>query len=242
MFFVSTNILFSSTAKSQSTVGNVVDSFDSPGRYPTGLAWDGQYLWNADADSDKIYKINPSTGEVVKSFDSPGELPWGLTWDGQYLWNTDFETDKIYKIDVGLTKPLPPLETTVPEPITPETISLSPESPPSSTEPKFRVSRLNSVIVVGAIIFVALGIVGVTVSKRRPPEPTYQVPYQEKPVIIPKKPVIQEKVIEREALKCIVCRLEIKGGEDIVLCPHCKNPSHRERLSEWLRMRGKCPM
>ena len=32
-----------------------IDSFDSPGSSPTGLTFDGKYLWNADDSDDKIY-------------------------------------------------------------------------------------------------------------------------------------------------------------------------------------------
>ena len=78
---------------------NVVSSFASPGTDPHGLAWDGQYLWNADNDDDKIYKLNPSTLAVVGSISSPDRNPQGLTWDGDYLWCADAANDKIYKLD-----------------------------------------------------------------------------------------------------------------------------------------------
>ena len=60
----------------------VVDSFPSPGNQTRGLAWDGSFLWNADAE-DTVYRIDPSTGEVVSSFYFPidsayGGITWGL--------------------------------------------------------------------------------------------------------------------------------------------------------------------
>ena len=30
--------------------GDVILSFNSPGQYPFGLAWDGQHLWNTNYD------------------------------------------------------------------------------------------------------------------------------------------------------------------------------------------------
>ena len=78
---------------------SVVSSFSSPGTDPHGLAWDGDYLWNADNDDDKIYKINPSTGAVVDSIPSPGTDSQGLAWDGNYLWNADNDDNKIYKLN-----------------------------------------------------------------------------------------------------------------------------------------------
>lgn len=88
-------------ASTEPQSGTVIASFPSPGPSPTGLAWDGQYLWNADEDTDIIYELNPSTGSVITSFASPGSGPYGLAWDGQYVWNADGNTDTIYKIDVG---------------------------------------------------------------------------------------------------------------------------------------------
>ena len=78
----------------------VVSSFDSPGGYPTGLTFDGTYLWNADWTRDKIYKLDTS-GSMVDSFDSPGPTPYGLAFDGTYLWNVDADDNKIYKLDTS---------------------------------------------------------------------------------------------------------------------------------------------
>jgi hypothetical protein len=79
--------------------GTVVHSFDSPGSWPNGLAYDGRYLWNADAYTHKIYKLDMS-GNVIASFDSPGYNPRGLAYDGTYLWNADL-SNKIYKLDMS---------------------------------------------------------------------------------------------------------------------------------------------
>ena len=76
----------------------IVDSLSSPS-FPTGLAWDGEYLWVAESVLDKIHKIDPSTGAVIYSFDSPGDEPTGLAWDGLYLWCADWIKDKIYQIN-----------------------------------------------------------------------------------------------------------------------------------------------
>jgi transglutaminase-like putative cysteine protease len=80
--------------------GDVEKSFVSPGSCPTGLTFDGKYLWNCDRKTDMIYKIDTADGKVVDSLSSPGYRPIGLTWDGKYLWNVDVEeTAFIYQID-----------------------------------------------------------------------------------------------------------------------------------------------
>ena len=87
-----------------------IPSFDTPYNNPSGLAWDGRYLWLSDDTSDswicsekgKIIKIDPNNGNVIKVFESPGCDPDGLAWDGNYLWVTDninHSDRKIFKID-----------------------------------------------------------------------------------------------------------------------------------------------
>ena len=82
--------------------GTVISSFASPSTYPRGLAFDGTYLWNADSNTDIIYKLNTS-GTVIFSFLSPSTGPAGLTWDGTYLLNADENKDRIYKLNTSGT-------------------------------------------------------------------------------------------------------------------------------------------
>lgn len=62
-------------------------TYDSPGRGPVGLTWDGRFLWNTDNSSSKIYRIDPETGEHDIELVCPGNLS-GLTWDGRSLWQS----------------------------------------------------------------------------------------------------------------------------------------------------------
>jgi PKD repeat protein len=78
----------------------VVSQFRSPGPNPRGLAWDGRYLWCADASGEgTLYKIDPSSGSAVSAIPSPGMEPAGLAWDGKYLWNVDRIERKIFQLD-----------------------------------------------------------------------------------------------------------------------------------------------
>ncbi len=79
--------------------GKVVSSFPLPGKFCTGLTFDGNYLWVTDYKTDKIYKIDPASGAVLHQIPSPGFWPMGLAWDGKYLWNVDRKQKKIFKID-----------------------------------------------------------------------------------------------------------------------------------------------
>jgi len=88
--------------------GEIEKSYDTPGKHPTGLTFDGELLWLADRKADLIYCIYPGDGTVVRSIPSPGYWPVGMAWDGEFLWNADLQggvpqsenyDGKIYKLD-----------------------------------------------------------------------------------------------------------------------------------------------
>jgi len=88
--------------------GEVVQSFDIPGSYPTGLTFDGENLWLADYQTDLLYCIDPEDGKVLKTIPAPAYWPEGLAWDGEFLWNADVKggiplsenyAGKIYRLD-----------------------------------------------------------------------------------------------------------------------------------------------
>ncbi len=97
IFFISLCIVSGSLCFA--AVGSVERSLPAPGPSPTGMTWDGKYLWIADMKLHTIFKINPDNGSVISSIPSPGLWPAGLAWDGMYLWNVDTVEKRIYKID-----------------------------------------------------------------------------------------------------------------------------------------------
>ncbi len=80
-------------------VGEVLKIIKTPGPCPTGLTFDGSYLWLADAYTDKIYKISPKNGKIIKTIEAPGYHPEGLAWDGKFLWHIDRGEKYMYQID-----------------------------------------------------------------------------------------------------------------------------------------------
>lgn len=74
-----------------------LESIETPGPEPRGLAWDGTTLWISDEDSRKLFRINIETRRVQYSFDYNG-IPAGMTWDGKNLWQTDAENRKIDRL------------------------------------------------------------------------------------------------------------------------------------------------
>ncbi len=88
--------------------GQVLKSFDLPGKYCTGITFDGKNIWVSDRKTDLLYCLDPASGAVVRTLQSPGYWPLALTWDGTSLWNSDLKggTDVsedyngiIYRID-----------------------------------------------------------------------------------------------------------------------------------------------
>ena len=77
----------------------IIDSFPSPGSEPRGLAWDGEYLWCADAGTDSVYKLDISDGNVMSSFPFSIESSYGgITWsDDNNIWIAN--GDYVYKVD-----------------------------------------------------------------------------------------------------------------------------------------------
>jgi DNA-binding beta-propeller fold protein YncE len=88
-FIIFFSLLFVFPTLISGFTGEIVQSFDIPGIYPTGLTFDGKYLWLADRKADEIYSINKENGQVVRSIPAPAYWPMGLTWDGKALWNVD---------------------------------------------------------------------------------------------------------------------------------------------------------
>lgn len=41
---------------------------------------------------------------------------------------------------------------------------------------------------------------------------------------------------------CMICKLDIKDQDDQELCPECENFFHYAHLSEWLKVKGTCPV
>lgn len=55
-----------------------------------GIAYDGLYLWTADAKTKRIHKrLLDDWLTVLDSYDYPGGEPAALAWDGRALWSLD---------------------------------------------------------------------------------------------------------------------------------------------------------
>ena len=96
LFIIFSAFLVSSSSGQIGTVLKTIPTIS--GHQPSGLTWDGTYLWMIDYTEDQICKINPETGEIITTIPAPGVDCTGLAWDGTYLWCSDNATDRLYKI------------------------------------------------------------------------------------------------------------------------------------------------
>jgi len=79
--------------------GKVVLTSNAPGKFCTGMTFDGEHLWVADHRADVLYAIDPATQTIARTIPSPGFWPMGLAWDGTHLWNVDQARGTIFRVD-----------------------------------------------------------------------------------------------------------------------------------------------
>jgi len=73
-------------------------AFPAPGTRLCGMAWDGAALWHSDADTERLYRINPSSGRVTAEIPCPA-VRTDLAYDGTYLWQIAGHPKRIVVVD-----------------------------------------------------------------------------------------------------------------------------------------------
>lgn len=79
--------------------GDVRRVVPAPAPRVTGLAWDGEVLWVADHQAERLSAVDPSSGEVVRDIPAPSRRTTGLAWDGRFLWTVDGTERVAYRVD-----------------------------------------------------------------------------------------------------------------------------------------------
>jgi len=79
----------------------VKDAYDLPGHRPTGMCFDGRYLWITDQDSGRLDRFDPRTEAVSRSVFGPAFSPCGVAHDGRHTWLTDVGTGRMYRLTGG---------------------------------------------------------------------------------------------------------------------------------------------
>lgn len=80
--------------------GDVRSSFDTPCKYPSGLATDGRHLFLADWRTAMIHEIEPANGTVLRAQPAPTLKPSGLAHGQGRLFVSDDHTGFIYSVNI----------------------------------------------------------------------------------------------------------------------------------------------
>lgn len=81
---------------------NTIENYNAVGEYPSGIAFDGNYLWSTDNVSQVIHQVDKLTLETIRLIEAPGGIyPNGLTSDGEFLWVANNSSDSIYQIRIN---------------------------------------------------------------------------------------------------------------------------------------------
>ncbi|MBU2567151.1 MAG: tetratricopeptide repeat protein [Elusimicrobia bacterium] len=78
---------------------SVLYRYDSPGKNPAAICWDGKNLWSVDGSSKKIYRHNTEDPLLApeQEFNSPCSRPVGFFYDGKAYLSVDGDGQVVYK-------------------------------------------------------------------------------------------------------------------------------------------------
>jgi hypothetical protein len=84
------------------TFCDTISSFTVRDTWPTGIAWDGQYLWSCGSEFEYIYKYD-TAGILIDSIPNPSPIntygTQGIVFKDNHLWTLDETEDVIYELD-----------------------------------------------------------------------------------------------------------------------------------------------
>ncbi len=88
--------------KASKTICDTIFSFPIKDTWPTGIAWDGSFLWSCGSEFQYIYKYS-TAGILIDSIPNPSNSYGiqGIVFDGNFLWALAEQEDKIYKLDTS---------------------------------------------------------------------------------------------------------------------------------------------
>jgi outer membrane protein assembly factor BamB len=84
--------------------GNVLKEFPTPGAQPWDICLQNEFLWIADYNDNKLYKVDTISGALIETHFTEDQKPAGVVYDGQFLWYVDGQLSSpstIYKVDLG---------------------------------------------------------------------------------------------------------------------------------------------
>ena len=81
--------------------GNIIEEFNLPDHYMSGIAFDNGDFWVSRyyPDPGHLYKVNDS-GVILDEFDGPDDQPWDLAIENENVWIADYWGDTLYRINI----------------------------------------------------------------------------------------------------------------------------------------------
>jgi sugar lactone lactonase YvrE len=78
-----------------------------PTYWPSGITWDGQYLWVSNyaqgSNINIIYKYDKASGQVKGSIPSPSQWTENLCFDGGFIWLTDYLSGGVRLVKISMS-------------------------------------------------------------------------------------------------------------------------------------------
>ena len=65
---------------------------------PSGVAFDGRYVWTTNQNTNDVSRIDPASG-LGTNFAFNGSYPTAIAFDGTSIWATGFFTNSVSRID-----------------------------------------------------------------------------------------------------------------------------------------------
>jgi hypothetical protein len=78
--------------------GQILQTLPTPGYHLGGLTFDGEHLWQIEADARALLRLETEEAKVSRRVATPGFYPTGLAYDGYHFWNADAASGRIYRL------------------------------------------------------------------------------------------------------------------------------------------------
>jgi hypothetical protein len=82
--------------------GTLLDQFELPDHYASGIAYDDGAFWASRyyPDPGHVYRLD-EVGTILDEFGAPDDQPWDLCIENGNLWIADYWGDTLYKLDAS---------------------------------------------------------------------------------------------------------------------------------------------
>ncbi len=84
---------------SRDEAGDIIDVFEIPFDYVTGLASDGELIWGVNNTQRRLFALNYETNDIEYNI-ALDFTPLAMAFDGEKLWIAEFRTNRIHRYNL----------------------------------------------------------------------------------------------------------------------------------------------